>query len=124
MKDWDWYSGKDIEFNRAKPVKPCFLKNHTSAQARKFADALEVYEKEFAEYQDAYKEYRDQLSERYSAFKPDLFKEAQSSIVNKDVFSIVYDASYDRSHSGGFQEVYNEFYERVDFIEKVMQAMK
>lgn len=127
MKDWDWYSGKDLEINRQKPIKPQLdhKKNGvTAADARKYADALERYEKEFSEYQNIYKEYRDQLSERYSAFRTDLFDEAKSEWIKPPVFDIIYDRSYDCSHAHGFEEVYNEFWEQVDFIERIMQAMR
>jgi hypothetical protein len=124
MKDWDWYSGKDLKFNQSKPVKPRLNGKNTSQEVRKYADLLEKYEKECVEYQDDYKKYLDQFAERYSAFPVDLFKEAACAWMNKDVFDVVYDAAYDHSHSGGFEEVYNEFWNRVDFVERVMQVMK
>jgi hypothetical protein len=124
MKDFAWYAGEDIVYERMKPTKPYLSRNPTGDEARQYADLLDIYEKESEEYRNEYKKYKEKLAERNSAFKTDLFKEAMSAWVNSSVFNVIYDKAYEDAHDSGFEGVYDKFWEITDFIEQVWQAMR
>jgi hypothetical protein len=58
-----------------RPVHPLLKKGSTPDEVRAFADALEKYEKDLAEFNAAIKAYRAHDNELYSQFREDVLKE-------------------------------------------------
>lgn len=104
------------------PTKPSVITmGKTPDEIRAYADKLEAYERDLAEYKTgirAYNEAKGKLEEQYMDHL-----RANSSL-NPATFSIVYANAYDRGHSDGYSEVESIFHDMEDLAERIIAANK
>jgi hypothetical protein len=117
--DFDYYRGEDLRAP-LKPVKPVLGRNPTAIDARAFADALEEYEREFRSYEENKSYYQHQLSARHREFEDKMKKDYG---LDDDEFAAIWSEAYNRGHSGGFSEIYQEFDSLFDFALKYTEIV-
>ena len=90
------------------PHRPLLSINNrpTSAQARKFADDLDAYERELISYKSSITAYRLEDTILFSRFKTDLIDELGIKYHTKA--ECLFQMAWDRCHSEGYEAVYNE----------------
>lgn len=97
MKDWDYYSMKDVHY-----------------------PSMSEY-KDKESWRQAKKEWRNVEHERYLEFKQDLFKEF--GVEDDPAREIIFRKAWDVGHSSGYHEVYSEFDELMDFVKDVRKGV-
>ena len=95
-------------------LKPILKRDSTPAEARAYADALELHEVEKEKYKAALDIYHKEQNKRTTEFQNDLFEEF--GVTNNPKADKCYQIAYSHGHSSGFQEVYNYFSEFVELI--------
>jgi hypothetical protein len=118
--DFAYFSGKGVEYP-TKPKKPILGSNVSPATAREFADNLEKYEIEIAEYEEKLKSCRAFIDERLSEFQETLKKDYGLA---DNEFWVIWGDAYERGHSGGLYEVFYEFDHLFDFLQRYKDAVK
>lgn len=104
-----------------RPSKPSALNLKTAEDHRKYAERLEVFEHEEAEYTALRAEYNAEKGKLEALFVEKLFSE---SYLTRPVFDIVYAKAYSDGHSGGYMEVSNTFDELEAFAMSIIQKAK
>jgi len=112
--DFEYYSGAYLTVP-TKPVKPVLGRNPTAVDARAFADALEEYEREYKGYQEDLSWYRGEKSNLLTAFRDKLCSDYNLS---DKAFDLIWAKAWERGHSSGLHEVYQEFDDLHDFIQE------
>jgi len=112
-KSWEYYNGKDISFPKS-PQKPILKHSATANEHREHAEKLEAYETAMITYRQERDEYNKLQNERIIEFKNDLF--AYFDVSNNPKRELAYSIAYDKGHSCGCSEVYNEFSSIVELI--------
>ena len=104
----------DVEYP-PHPKKPRLGPNPTSAQAREYAAALELYETvEMPEHKKLQAAYYARASEIETQFQDDL--ESYYDMKDHPKRSLVYSKAYERGHSAGFGEVANAYSDYVELV--------
>lgn len=101
-----------------RPSKPSALNLKTAEDHRKYAERLEVFEHEEAEYTALRAEYNTEKGKLESLFVEKLFSE---SYLTRPVFDAVYSKAYADGHSGGYYEVAAKFEELEAFALRVIE---
>lgn len=117
--DFEYYSGKMLRMPN-RPVKPRLDRNPNAIEARAYADALEVYEREMKAYDENLSWYRSEAASLLTKFQNELKEDYSLSSAE---FHVIWSEAYDRAHSGGLQEVYYEFERLYDFASKYSKVM-
>lgn len=112
--DFEYYSGDMLRMPE-KPTKPRMERNPTSIEARAYADALEEYESALASYNEDLGWYRSEKAGLLIKFQD---KVRSDYGLSNEPFSVLWNEAYNRGHSGGLQEVYNEFDSLFEFLIK------
>ena len=112
--DFEYYSGKMLSIPE-KPAKPRLERNPSAVEARTYADALEEYESALKSYNEDLGWYRSESASLLLKFKDKLRSDYGLS---ETAFDVIWSEAYDRSHSGGLQEVYYEFDRLFEFLIK------
>ncbi len=118
--DFDYYSGQMLRMPE-KPTKPRLERNPSSVEARAYAEALEEYELEMKSYNEDLGWYRAEKANLLVKFRDKVRSDYGLSVAT---FSVIWNEAYNRGHSGGLQEVYNEFDSLRDFGLKFADTMK
>jgi hypothetical protein len=104
----------DVEYP-ASPYKPKLAANPTAAQARAYADAMEwhttVHEPKYEKLREAY---YARAREIESEFRADL--EAYYGMKGHPKADLLYSKSYERAHSGGFEEMAKAYDDYVELV--------
>jgi hypothetical protein len=111
MKPLDYYHNHDQYPSR--PHKPQLPTKHTSEQARKYADELDIFNAKWDEYQERARAWNAHNNELLAEFKIDALKDAGlSNHPNKDaIFQYVH-----VNHSGNNQDFYDSLMEIADLF--------
>jgi hypothetical protein len=117
--DFDHYSGRHLKYP-TKPTKPTLERNPSSIEARAFADALEEYERKCRSYEEDKSYYQFQMAVLHREFADKL--KADYGMGDAE-FDTIWGEAYDRGHSGGLEEVFNEFDRLYDFVNKYTSIM-
>jgi hypothetical protein len=106
-------------FRPERPMKPYLAKNHTSDEAIKYANNLAEYEKEYQAYQEKLI-FHNSTQNRLNELVVEFIKEASclTSDVPVKYRDRVYSFAYEKSHSGGYCEVYNTLCDLVDIFDE------
>ena len=94
----------DIELPKY-PKKHFLSKNPTVEQARKYADDLEIYNKQLAEYRKEQNRYNDRANELRELFFNDAFEELGINKENPKI-GILKTMAWEHGHSSGYYEVF------------------
>jgi hypothetical protein len=123
--DYDYYRAADLEFPTKPKAPPCPDSKSSAGEFRVYADALETYEKEKAEYEASIDKIREELSKRQSKFSDDLRVVAGAETVITDAqHTILYDKAYEEGHSGGYPEIHFAYEELLDFYLEMIRVVK
>lgn len=109
--EFEKYINKDPYPKR--PKQP-LLTDRTAKGHREYADALEIYEKEVAEYNASVEKWQEKTNALTQEFKVDLFEEL--NITNNPKAELLYSIVWDKGHACGFSDIYNEACDIVDLI--------
>lgn len=112
--DFGYYSGEHLSVPQ-KPVKPRLERNPTSIEARAYADALEEYESALSSYNEDYAWYLSEKASLLIKFQDNLRTDYDLS---EAAFNVIWSEAWNRGHSGGLHEVYHEFDELFEFLNK------
>ncbi len=112
--DFEYYSGKHLRYP-SKPSKPTISRNPSAIEARAWADALEDYEREIETYNEELSWCRSESSRLQTEFMDKLKKDCGLS---DKAFDLIWDKAWERGHSAGLQEVYQEFDDLFGFLIK------
>lgn len=104
--DYDYYSGRDLEYPRLSVKRPIWKAKPTPAEARAYADGLEAYEAAKPAYDVAVSEYNEKINERLAAFRNEL--KIDYCLTDAE-FAAIWTVAWDRGHASGLSEVVNEF---------------
>lgn len=122
MKDFDWYSGKDLDRKRLvgeKPKKPVFKEkdNATVAALDEFRKSLVEYENAMNRWIPAQETYQNAVNERAACFGIDLRNEYfDSSWMTQQTWDKLYDKAYDDGHAYGYSEVVSKLEDLIEFV--------
>jgi len=108
--DFDYYSGSDLIYPQ-KPSKPSLSRNPSAAEARDYADDLEVYEKKLETYRSDRDWYSEQQNNRLLELQTKLRDEYD--ITEAQMF-ILWNKAWVEGHSEGIRCVvalFDEYYE-------------
>jgi hypothetical protein len=108
--DFDYYNGKDLIYPQ-KPSKPSLSRNPSAAEARDYADDLEVYEKQLESYKSDLAWYSEQQINRLLELQTKLRDEYG---ITGDGMLILWNKAYELGHSEGLNRVvgiFDELYE-------------
>lgn len=114
--DFQYYSGEMLR-TPTKPSKPRLERNPNAIEARAYADALEDYEREMKSYGENLGWYYKERGALLTKFQDKLRSDYNLS---ESEFSVLWNESYNRSHSGGLSEVYHEFDSLHEFVHKYL----
>ena len=109
----DGYYKNKVEYP-SKPVKPRLGKNATSVEAKVYAEALESWEKNMEDWRDKIKEYRKIDNQLYMLFKRDALDD--TGLTNHPKAEKAWEMAWDRGHSSGYYEVYQQLCELSDLL--------
>lgn len=118
--DFDYYKGLDLKYPN-KPMKPKLDAKHTAFQALVYSQALEEYEREYNAYEEDLSLYRAQLSDRQVKLIEELKYDYDLS--DAQVY-VLWGFAYERSHSGGLEEVVSAFNSLHEIVSKYETASK
>jgi hypothetical protein len=99
--DFDYYSGADLIYPQ-KPSKPSLSRNPSAAEARDYADDLEVYEKQLESYKSDRDWYYEQQNNRLLELQTKLRDEYG---ITSDGMLILWNKAYEDGHSEGLNHV-------------------
>jgi len=99
------YSQYQVKYDLVRPCKPVLqdYRDRTPADVRRYADALEVYEKEMIEYQTKLTQIKDQEHKLLLQFKKDALEEYGLSKHPKA--DAIFDFAKRHGHSDGLHSV-------------------
>lgn len=112
MFDYSYYTGKDLVYP-TRPPKPTMPMSDNPDNLRDYADRLESYQKEKEKYINALQVYNETMVERKNELNNKLMDEYD---LNSDAFNIIWNKAYNDYHSGGLEEVIQEFENLYDFV--------
>lgn len=103
--DLDYFNGKDLLYP-SRPTKPRLSAHATAAEAREYADQLEVYERELADYHEHREWYNTESNRR--------LKELQDRVrddydITQAQFNILWHRAWEDGHASGLHEVLSHF---------------
>ena len=110
--DFEYYSGQYLKFP-TKPVKPSLGRNPTAIDARAYADAMELYERELESYKEDYAYYSRLKNANLQEFKDRLIVEYNLS---KSTFEFIWTEANETSDYDGLEAVFNKFEKLYDFV--------
>lgn len=110
--DFSKYENK-IEYVR-KPSKPSASNIDTAQEAKKFADDMVIYESKLKEYQEKNEQYQKEQRRIFQQFKVDALEEV--GLTNHPKSEQAFNLAYERGHSGGYSDVYNELLDLADLL--------
>lgn len=99
-----------------KPTKPVLMAGANSEDIRKHADAFEVYEKEFAEFEEKRINYYDHRGEIENQIKELIKDRAGLDSIPEQYRAKVWAKAWEDGHSSGFHDVYLELCDLVDIF--------
>ena len=109
--DFDYFGGRDLIAPKG-PRKPVRLGlNPTVAQARAYADALEIYEAEMVSYQSERAAYNDRMNSRLGELQ--ILLRSEYDITEAQMF-ILWNSAWRDGHSEGLNrvvDIFDELYE-------------
>ena len=101
-----------------KPIKPNLAyEDCTSTTARKYADKLEVWEKEMENYKLQMDAYTAEEQRLMGQFYADALEE--SGLEKHPKSNIIYSKAWEDGHSGGYSEVFNKLLDLAEFVENL-----
>jgi hypothetical protein len=106
------YSNK-MEYPK-QPRKPVMPTTKSSADVRKYADELEVYETAMVEYKEARTAYYAESARLEAEFRKDL--EAEHDMTDHPKRDKLYSMAYSYGHSSGLGEVATHYAEFVELV--------
>lgn len=112
--DFDYYSGNMLRMP-SKPIKPTISRNPSAIEAKAWAEALEEYEREMKGYNDDLSFYRREKSALLIKFQDKLRFDYNLSV---PAFDVIWAEAWSRGHSSGLHDVYHEFDELYEFLDK------
>lgn len=118
--EFEYYSGKDLEYPR-KPQKPKLPPNATAADAQLFAHEMVLWESAKDQYEVNRKSYTEEMKQRMAKFQKKLQEDYD---LNDAQFSLLWNKAWEDGHSGGLQEVWQEFNELHTFVSDYIVVME
>lgn len=103
--DFDYYSGSELTYPQ-KPYKPTLSRNPSPAEARNYADELEMYEKQMTEYKSNSDWYSEQQRNRLFELQARLRDDYN---ITKAQMFILWNRAWDGGHSEGLRCVVSLF---------------
>jgi hypothetical protein len=103
--DFDYFSGNHL-FTPSKPTKPTLGRNPNAIEARAYADALEVYEKELESYDENLRWYYREKNSLLSDFKDKLRSDYN---LPEEKFSVIWEEARARASDEGLYKIHDEF---------------
>jgi hypothetical protein len=101
-----------------KPIKPSLAyANCTPEMARKYADKLEVWEKEVDNFKCQMDAYQAEEQRLMAQFYTDAIEEVGLSKHPKS--NVIYSKAWEDGHSGGYSEVFNKLLDLAEFVERL-----
>ena len=118
--DFDYFNGQDI-VAPSKPSAPSIATKPTAADARAYADALDVYEREYADYNEKRQLYQGNKSKRIREFERKLKDDYGLSDLE---FNAIWGEAYDRApYANRLQDVHEEFDRLYHFVKNYISVM-
>jgi hypothetical protein len=99
-----------------KPAKPAYSSLKTSAHARQYADELDAWEESRKKYEADHGAYMDKVNHLNELLETHIKDVAGVSMVPKQYRDKLWSLAWDRGHSSGYSEVYNELSLLVDIF--------
>jgi DNA-binding ferritin-like protein (Dps family) len=106
MEAIQWAESQYKNEYKSAPSKPILSNNATSEEARKYADLLEVYEKETIDHKETIRLYYEKMNKIQSVIVEYIKDYTGLNTIPKQYRDKVYSKAYEDGHSGGFYEVY------------------
>lgn len=117
---FEYYIGKDLEYPR-KPQKPTLPPNATPADAKAFYLEMVLWESEQAQYEVDRKSYTGEMDQRRRKFQKKLQEDYD---LNDKQFWLLWHKAWEDGHSGGLQEVWQEFEKLHTFVSDYIIVME
>jgi hypothetical protein len=108
--DYDYFSGKDLHYP-VKPTKPRMGSTPTAAEARAYADNLEVYEAEMTDYTENKDWYNRQTNLRMIELHDRIRDDYD---ITEAQFNVLWRRAWEDGHSESLRrvvEIFDELYE-------------
>jgi hypothetical protein len=109
--DFDYFSGKDLALPKH-PKRPLRLAhNHTSKDARDYADAIAQFESAMVDYHAEISDYNTKTRARKQELK-DTLRDVND--LNEDQFDLLWNFAWEAGHDEGLHRVVDMFDEYLD----------
>lgn len=124
MKDFDYYSARDLSYP-AKPKKVNMKSTSpTEDEILIYLQDKATYDKELEDYTKEKSKYDNKYAARVLKFWEDAKQELCSHDYNSKVWEKCCAKAWEDGHSGGFYEVYQELSEIVEFVGEILEELK